>query len=89
MADKTFQDYIMSKLDEIHSAKLGKVEPTHVTLDELSKALDREMRNILNDLFCQGKINVGDTLNGKYIVSHRWENSSRQQHTTAPTTSEH
>jgi hypothetical protein len=47
------------------------------------------MRNALNDLFCQGKINVGDTLNGKYIVSHRWENSSRQQHTTAPTTSEH
>ncbi len=89
MNDSTFQDYIMSKLDEIHSAKLGKVEPTHVTIDELSKAIDKEMRSTLNDLFCQGKINVGDTLNGKYIVSHRWENSSRQQHTTAHTTSEH
>ena len=72
MDNSTFTDYIMSKLDEIHSAKLGKVEPTHVTIDELSKALDREMRNILNDLFCQGKIKVGDTLNGKYIVSFRW-----------------
>ncbi len=89
MADKNFQDFIMSKLDEIHNAKLGKVDPTHVTIVELSKALNEEMRNALNDLFCQGKIKVGDTLNGKYILSHRWENSSRQQHTTAPTTSEH
>lgn len=89
MADKTFQDFIMSKLDEIHNAKLGKMEPTHVTIGELSQALNEEMRNTLNDLFCQGKIRVGDTLNGKYILSYRWENSSRQQHTTAPTTSEH
>lgn len=73
MADKNFQDYIMSKLDEIHSAKMGKVEPTHVTIEELSKALDKEMRNTHNDLYSKGKIKVGDTLNGKYIVSHRWE----------------
>jgi hypothetical protein len=89
MADKTFQDYIMSKLDELHNAKVGKIAPDYVTLNELSSAVVTELRRELNNLFSQGKIKVGDTLNGKYIVSHRWENSSRQQHTTAHTTSEH
>ena len=89
MTDSTFSEYIMSKLDELHNAKVGKIAPDYVTLNELSSAVITELRRELNDMFCQGKINVGDTLNSKYIVSHRWENSSRQQHTTAPTTSEH
>lgn len=89
MDNNTFTDYIMSKLDELHNAKVGKVEPTHVTLNELSSAINTELRKELNNLFSQGKIRVGDTLNGKYIVSHKWGNSNKQQHTTAPTTSEH
>lgn len=89
MNNSTFTDYIMSKLDELHNAKVGKIHPDYVTLNELSSAVIDELRSELNNLFCQGKIRVGDTLNGKYIVSYKWENSSRQQHTTAPTTSEH
>lgn len=89
MNNSTFTDYIMSKLDELHNAKAGKIHPDHVTLNELSSAVIDELRSELNNLFCQGKIRVGDTLNGKYIVSYKWENSSGQQHTTAPTTSEH
>ena len=88
MNNSTFTDYIMQKLDELHNAKVGKVEPTHVTLNELSSAINTELRKELNNLFSQGKIRVGDTLNGKYIVSHKWGNSNKQQHTSQPTTSE-
>lgn len=79
MDSTTFTDYIMSKLDELHNAKVGKVEPTHVTLNELSSAINTELRKELNDLFSQGKIKVGDTLNRKYIVSHKWESQSHKK----------
>ena len=79
MNNSTFTDYIMSKLDELHNAKVGKVEPTHVTLNELSSAINTELRKELNNLFSQGKIKVGDTLNGKYIVSYKWESQSHKK----------
>jgi hypothetical protein len=89
MDNNTFTDYIMQKLDELHNAKVGKIHPDYVTLNELSSVVIDELRSELNNLFCQGKIKVGDTLNGKYIVSHKWGNSNKQQHTSQPTTSEH
>lgn len=79
MDSNAFTDYIMSKLDELHNAKIGKVEPSHVTLNELSKAVNDELRKELNNLFSQGKIKVGDTLNGKYIVSNKWESQSHNK----------
>lgn len=79
MDNNTFTDYILQKLDELHNAKAGKVQPDHVTLNELSKAVNNELRSELNNLFCQGKIKVGDILNGKYIVSHKWESQSHKK----------
>jgi hypothetical protein len=79
MNNSTFTDYIMSKLDELHNAKAGKIHPDYVTLNELSSAVVEELRIELNNLFCQGKIRVGDTLNGKYIVSHKWESQSHKK----------
>ena len=79
MNNSTFTDYIMSKLDELHNAKAGKIHPDYVTLNELSSAVIDELRGELNNLFCQGKIRVGDTLNGKYIVSRKWESQSHKK----------
>ena len=79
MDSNAFTDYIMSKLDELHNAKAGKIHPDYVTLNELSSAVVEELRSELNNLFCQGMIRVGDTLNGKYIVSHKWESQSHKK----------
>lgn len=70
-----FQDLLMSVLDEIHKSKAGKVAPDHVTMNELTSSVIEKTKKALNELYLQGKIRVGDTLNGKYIVSHRWENN--------------
>lgn len=69
-----FHEIIMSTLDRIHAEKAGKVDPSHVTMLELTRAIGEETRKALNELYQQGKIRVGETLNDKYIVSHRWEN---------------
>lgn len=70
--NNNYRDYILTKIDEIHRSKIGVVEPTHVTLNELSDAIHKDLRNELNELFKEGKIKVGDTVNGKYIVNTGW-----------------
>ena len=59
---------------EITSDKKARnIEPTHATYKEvysiaISKGLSvAEVRNGLNELYLSGEIEVGDTLNDKYI----------------------
>jgi hypothetical protein len=53
--------------------KARNIEPTHATFKEVyAKAVSKELsltdvRNGLNELYLAGEIEVGDTLNDKYI----------------------
>ena len=54
--------------------KARNIEPTHATFKEvysiaISKGLSvADVRNGLNELYLAGEIEVGDTLNDKYII---------------------
>ncbi len=68
-----FKQIVLSKLDEIHNSKVGKVEPTHVMLVELSSAIAKDTNQILNALYFDKEIVVGETLNDKYIIRKSWK----------------
>ena len=68
-----FKQIVLSKLDEIHQKKVGKVEPTYVMLVELSTAISKDTKQILNSLYFDKEIVVGETLNDKYIIRKSWE----------------
>lgn len=69
-----FKKIVLSKLDEIHMKKVGNVEPNYVMLTELSLAISKETKAILNALYFDKEIVVGETLNDKYIIRKSWEN---------------
>ena len=67
-------------LKVISEKKARNIEPTHALFKEV---FDRatiegiaadEIRNGLNELFINGEIEVGDTLNDKYIKRNEKEN---------------
>ena len=66
------KEYIKQKLDEIHDKKKGKVTPDHVILTELNNAVIQDIKDTLNDLYKEGEIKVGNTINGKYITRKNW-----------------
>ena len=68
-----FKKIVLSKLDEIHNNKVGKIEPTYVMLVELSSAIAKDTKAILNALYFDKEIIVGETLNDKYIIRKSWE----------------
>ncbi|MBQ4009144.1 MAG: hypothetical protein II604_00400 [Bacteroidales bacterium] len=68
-----FKQIVLSKLDEIHNSKVGKIEPTYVMLVELSSAIAKDTKAILNALYFDKEIVVGETLNDKYIIRKSWE----------------
>lgn len=75
---QAFKEIILGKLDEIHNKKFGKLEPNYVILTELSFAISKETKAILNALYFDKEIIVGETLNDKYIIRKTWENSVKQ-----------
>jgi len=68
-----FKQFVLSKLDEIHNSKVGRIEPTYVMLVELSSAIAKDTKAILNALYFDKEIVVGETLNDKYIIRKSWE----------------
>ena len=68
------KEVVTKKIEEIHGRKVGKVEPSIVTLMELTREINTDVRKALNSLFKEGKIRVGDTINDKYIVLTSLEN---------------
>lgn len=76
MTDEQKEDFkkvVLGKLDEIHNRKLGKIEPTYVLLVELSSEIQKDIRSILNVLYFDKEIRVGEALNDKYIIRKSWE----------------
>lgn len=71
---QAFKEIVLGKLDEIHNEKVGKLEPNYVMLTELSLAISKETKAILNALYFDKEIIVGETLNDKYIIRKSWGN---------------
>jgi len=57
------KDNVFEIVTELVMNKRGKVVPDTITLVEFMK----EIKNSLNELYNEGKINVGNTINDKYI----------------------
>lgn len=74
IAEEGFRKFVLMKLDEIHDGKVGKVEPNYVMLTELSNAIGKSTKAILNTLYFDNEIKVGNTLNDKYIIRKSWKN---------------
>lgn len=72
MNEDFLKEYITGKLDAIHEKKVGKVEPTYVLMVELTNSISKDVKRMLNKLFTEGDIKVGDTISDKYIVRKAW-----------------
>lgn len=62
------KDYILSKIKEIIDKKLNdKTPPYHCNLIELLISVEADAKKCLNSLYFEKEIEVGNTLNSKYI----------------------
>jgi hypothetical protein len=57
------KDSVLSIVTELIEKKKGKIEPEIITFSELIQSI----KGSLNELYKEGKIKVGDTINDKYI----------------------
>ncbi|MDH6304631.1 hypothetical protein M2459_001367 [Parabacteroides sp. PF5-5] len=57
---------IINQIEE--DKKKRKIHPTHATLLEISRLCeDIDVKSELNRLYLEGKIEVGNTINGKFV----------------------
>lgn len=66
MADERLSEYLYSLLDSMQSEKeRGCTVPKMVTRGELFSAVDRDVREVLNGWFREGRIRVHKTVHSK------------------------
>lgn len=72
--ENCFEEYIVSKIEEIHAKKKGdKIMPDYVLYIELTNSIFSDVKNILNKFYKEKKYIIGKTLNDKYIKDKNWE----------------
>lgn len=67
------EGYIISKIDEIHAKKSGKIDPDYVLYVELVNSITSDVRSVLNKFYKEKRYIIGKTLNDKYIKDKNWE----------------
>lgn len=70
--NKEFEDYVISKIEEIHGRKKGKIEPDHVLFVELQTEIIADLKTTLNKFYKEKRYKIGKTLNDKYIKDENW-----------------
>lgn len=70
--NKGFDEYIVSKIEEIHGRKKGKVEPDFVLFVELQNEIIADLKTTLNRFYKEKRYKIGKTLNDKYIKDENW-----------------
>jgi hypothetical protein len=70
---KNLEEYLISKINEIHERKKGKVSPDFVLYVELKNEIDKDVRNLLNKFYKEKRYKIGLTLNDKYIEDENWK----------------
>lgn len=68
-----FEKYVISKIEEIHAQKVGKVEPDYVMFIELSKSIIQDLKDTLNKFYKEKKYKIEKTLNDRYIKNEDWD----------------
>lgn len=69
---ENLEKYIVSKIEEMHNAKKGKIEPDYVLYIDLMNEIYKDIKNILNKFYKEKKYKIGKTLNDKYIKNTDW-----------------
>lgn len=67
------EEYIISKIDEIHSEKSGKIDPDYVLYVELINSITSDVKCVLNKFYKEKRYIIGKTLNDRYIKDKNWE----------------
>lgn len=67
------EEYIVSKIEEIHSGKSGKIDPDYVLYVELINNITSDVKSVLNKFYKEKRYIIGKTLNDKYIKDKNWE----------------
>ena len=67
------EEYIVSKIEEIHSQKSGKIEPDYVLYVELINSIISDIKGVLNKFYKEKRYKIGKTINDKYIMDKKWE----------------
>lgn len=71
--DNCLEEYIVSKIEEIHSNKSGKIDPDYVLYVELINNITSDIKSVLNKFYKEKRYIIGKTLNDKYIKDKNWE----------------
>ena len=71
--DECFEGYVISKIEEIHALKSGKIDPDYVLYVELINNITSDVKSILNKFYKEKRYIIGKTLNDKYIKDKNWE----------------
>lgn len=62
------KEYILSKVKDLIDKKVeDKTSPYHCSFIELYHAIEKDLKKELNALYKENAIEVGETLNSKYI----------------------
>jgi hypothetical protein len=69
---ENLEEYLVSKIEELHNLKKGKVEPDYVLYIDLRNEIDKDIKNILNKFYKEKRYKIGKTLNDKYIKNKEW-----------------
>ena len=64
---ENFEEYLVSKIEELHNAKNGKIEHDYVLYVDLRNEIDKDIKYVLNKFYKEKKYKIGKTLNDKYI----------------------
>jgi hypothetical protein len=67
------EKYLISKIDEIHANKKGKISPDYVLYVELMNSINSDIKGLLNKFYKEKRYKIGKTLNDKYIMDKKWE----------------
>lgn len=70
--ENCLEEYIISKIEEIHSKKVGKIDPDYVLYVELINDISSDVKNVLNKFYKEKRYIIGKTLNDKYIKDKNW-----------------
>ena len=70
--DENFENYVISKINEIHEKKKGKVEPDFVRFVELQNDIISDLKTTLNKFYKEKRYKIGKTLNDRYIKDENW-----------------
>lgn len=72
------KELIFSRIKEIEALKISnKKEPSYALLTEILLEFGSDARGFLNELYKEGRIKTGDTINDKYItINFEYEKTS-------------